>query len=85
MKELQCNRCGASDWDYFNGYRACKYCGTKYQITSEVRKPYESLIALDSDVQRLLQKCEQEPWNAKKYANLILDIDPTNTDVLKYV
>lgn len=40
-------------------------------------------IALDDDVVRLLAKCEAEPARARKYANLVLDIDPSNTQALK--
>ena len=40
-------------------------------------------ISLDSDIERLLQKCKTDPKNKKKYINLILDLDPDNTDVYK--
>ena len=30
-------------------------------------------------------KCKEDPVNAKKYANLVLDIDPHNVEALKYV
>ena len=40
-------------------------------------------ISLDSDIERLLQKCRTDPKNKKKYINLILDLDPDNTDVYK--
>lgn len=38
---------------------------------------------MDDDVARLLAKCEAEPARARKYANLALDIDPSNTQALK--
>ncbi len=85
MKELLCSRCGASDWKYSNGYRTCKYCGTVFSLTAEDRIQSESFINLNSDIQSLLKKCKLDPQNAKKYANLILDIDPTNQDALKYL
>lgn len=85
MKELLCSRCGAGDWDYSNGYRTCKYCGTLFRLTEEDIIQRESHIELNSDVERLLQKCRLEPRNAKKYANLVLDIDPTNREALKYL
>ena len=40
-------------------------------------------ISLNSDIERLLQKCKTDPKNKQKYINLILDIDPDNTDVYK--
>ena len=42
-------------------------------------------ISLDSDIERLLKKCKEDPKNARKYANLILDIDPDNTEAYKYL
>ena len=40
-------------------------------------------ISLNSDIERLLQKCKTDPKNKRKYINLILDIDPSNTDIYK--
>ena len=79
MKQIVCESCGASDFIEKAGFRICKYCGTQYQINSK------SAIFIDDDVQRLLQKCKDEPWSARRYANLILDIDPTNKEALKYL
>ena len=45
----------------------------------------QSSIALDDDVARLLEKCRTDPRNARKYANLVLDIDPHNREALKYL
>lgn len=84
MKELICSRCGAHEWIEKNGCRICAYCGTPYQLTYE-DMPNASGMQLDSDIDRLLQKCRKDPKNAKKYANLILDIDPGNTEALKYL
>ncbi len=44
-----------------------------------------SYIALDDDVQMLLIKCHNDPTQANKYANLILDIDPNNKEAIKYL
>lgn len=85
MKILQCQRCGASDFEERNGYRICKYCNTSYQMYAEDKVTKETNIGLDDDIQRLLKKCKEEPWNAKKYANLILDLDASNKEALKYL
>lgn len=98
MKALICTSCGASRWKEDGEYRICLHCGTKFQklledsvrhaapvIHAAVTRQVESVIALNDDVERLLQKCRNEPKNAKKYANLILDIDPTNKDALKFL
>lgn len=45
----------------------------------------ETVIALEDDIQRLLEKCKQEPWKARRYANLILDIDPGNKEAIQYL
>ena len=42
-------------------------------------------IGLDDDVAELLRKCRENPARARKYANLILDIDPDNPEALKYL
>ena len=85
MRSLICERCGANGMETENGYRICKYCGTVYQLTVEDILVKESVISVSSDVENLLMKCRLDPRNAKKYANLILDIDPNNKEVLKYL
>ena len=85
MKSITCEKCGANEWDDQNGYRICKYCGTAYQLTKEDITITKSNISISDDIMRLLQMCQLEPRNAKKYANLILDIDPNNVDALKYL
>ena len=98
MKALICSSCGATKWKEDNKYRTCLYCGTKFLKAADVEqrttdisskrrteKPGESVIALNDDVERLLQKCRTDTKNARKYANLILDIDPTNIEALQYL
>jgi hypothetical protein len=83
-----------------NDYMVCPYCDSRFAITKEDRSRglfgsshhatlshsgVDSSIALDDDVVRLLEKCRTEPWNARKYANLVLDIDPHNREALKYL
>ena len=98
MKALICSSCGASRWKEDGGYRICLHCGTKYEkvfaeqrteVASSIQtiaaSQVQSEIALNDDVARLLQKCKAEPMNAKKYANLILDIDPTNKEAQQYL
>ena len=98
MKALICSSCGASSWKEEGEYRVCLHCGTKYEkglrqqmktvgsvIQISTARQVQSEIALNDDVVRLLQKCKTEPKNARKYANLVLDIDPTNEEALKYL
>ena len=85
MSIISCPICGGKEFDELKGYRICQYCGTKHKIPKEELPKKQSNISLNSDVERLLERCKREPSNAKKYANLVLDIDPTNEDALKYL
>lgn len=85
MRFIQCQRCGSSEFDEKNGYRVCKYCNASYKLFTEDVAQKSTSIGINDDVQRLLDKCKKEPWNAKKYANLILDIDATNSEAKKYL
>ncbi|WP_165170570.1 hypothetical protein [Adlercreutzia sp. ZJ242] len=79
MNEAVCEKCGSSDFVAADGCRICVYCRTKYQI-EKVAKPPETTISIGDDVQELLAKCKADPINARRYANLILDIDPSNAE-----
>ena len=85
MKLIQCRQCGSGEFYRENGYMVCKFCNARYSIEKGDLGIKESVIALDSDIEALLKKCRQDPKNAKKYANLILDIDPDNNEALKYL
>ena len=95
-----CKNCGASGMKLVKGYWCCEYCESKFPATGEDQRTYarsagksslgkhgsvSSGIGLDDDVARLLGKCRTDPKNARKYANLILDIDPDNEEVWKYL
>ena len=84
MKRIYCEACGSNDLVTSNGYLICNYCGSKYQ-TKEETITKQSEISLDDDISRLLSKCKSDPKNARKYANLILDIDPLNIEAKKYL
>ena len=82
MDKIQCASCGADDFVIKDEYKVCTYCGTRFAVSSV---SVNSTISLNSDVDRLLRKCITDPRNAKKYANLILDIDPSNKEAIKYL
>lgn len=84
MKILICEKCGASDFYEQNGYRICAYCNSKYAIQAEDTIPKSTDITLDYDIKMLLQKCCDDPANARRYAGLVLDIDPSNKEAKKY-
>ena len=101
MEGLICKNCGANSLERKDGYWICPYCDSRFAISREgscigvsVRGNHQpalshnnvnSSIALEDDIQRLLKKCKTDPKNARKYASLILDIDPDNVEVYKYI
>lgn len=92
MRGLICTQCGATGLVQQNGQWICSYCGTRFSPNQNYWRPgnnptaaFQSQIAVNSDVQQLLQKCRQDPANARRYANLVLDIDPTNREAMQYL
>jgi hypothetical protein len=67
------------------GYLICQYCSTKYLITAEDTPQKKSNISLENDIKMLLQKCRDDPANARRYASLVLDMDPNNVEANKYL
>lgn len=78
-----CVNCGADSFIFKDGYKICKYCNTR--VKNNEPKVSASEISLQSDIDILLQKCKDDPARARKYAGLILDIDPTNREAKKYL
>ena len=99
MKKIICSCCGSSQFSFINGYRICNYCETRYSISLDEQrcenkaiieknlknKELSSGININNDVERLLNLCKKDKAHASKYANLILDIDPSNQEALKYI
>ena len=95
MKAFECKNCGATDLKFKVNRYICEYCGSTFlpdtsdgvfnADTSSKSSCVNSGISLSNDILDLLEKCKNDPINAKRYANLILDIDPDNTEALKYV
>lgn len=78
MRAMKCQNCGSGNLKKENGFWVCQYCGTRNYFTEDEMPAKESDINLGEDVRRLLQKWDRDPANAKKYAQLILQIDPHN-------
>ncbi len=85
MKQSRCPNCGANAFIYRDGAKYCEYCNSRFEITDDEKPKKKSVVSLLSDIDRLLEKCKADPSRAKKYAGLILDIDPTNKEALKYL
>jgi DNA-directed RNA polymerase subunit RPC12/RpoP len=85
MKLISCTRCGSKDLDYESGYVTCAYCQSRFVEQGDDRPKVPTVVGLGSDVQMLLDKCQSDPANRQRYASLILDIDPTNQDAMRYL
>ena len=85
MLQFTCENCGAHEFFEKDGYRICQYCNSKFLLSSVDVSLKGSIITLNDDVEMLLKKCRDNPQQAHRFANLILDIDPSNTEALKYL
>ncbi|MEQ7057820.1 TFIIB-type zinc finger domain-containing protein [Enterococcus avium] len=85
MKKIFCENCGSSDLSMNNGYLVCDYCHSKFVPERDEKPQFQTEITLDSDVNRLLGMIKTDPAHSRRYVNLILDIDPTNKEILKYL
>ena len=85
MKSLDCASCGSKEFVEEDGFLLCIYCHSKYVALDVLAPPSESVIGVASDIRALLQKCIEDPANSRRYASLILDIDPTNPVAIKYL
>lgn len=85
MKLLECTRCGSKELFEENGYVVCAYCQSRFAPRADDVPQRKTVIGLHSDIEVLLQKCNDDPANRRRYASLILDIDPTNDEAAKYL
>ncbi len=85
MKASECTKCKSNELYEDNGYLVCAYCRVKFVRSSGERPDIVSAIAIIDDVERLLSKCINDPLNKRRYANLILDIDPHNAVAKSYL
>lgn len=85
MNQKFCSNCGADAFIVKDGYKICKYCNSRYSLDEGDVPKTKTVVSLQSDIERLLQKCKEDPARASKYAGLILDIDPTNREARKYL
>ena len=85
MRIIKCANCGANELIEKDGYFICEYCCSKFAIEASDRPQNAMGVSISEDIKRLLAKCRTDRKNARKYANLILDIDPNNKDALQYL
>lgn len=82
---MKCSGCGSSDQFLENGYLICNYCRSKNRADPRDIPQKETIISINSDIEKLIEKCKSDPDNCRRYANLILDIDPTNQEAHHYL
>lgn len=85
MKLINCARCGSNDLAADSGYVVCGFCRSRWALQAEELPRVETVIDMNSDIQALLHKCVMDPSNRRRYAGLILDIDPTNQQAHQYL
>lgn len=85
MKIVSCTACGSKELVEENRVVICLYCLTKYLPEPDEVPATASVIGVGSDIQALLQKCREDPINRRRYASLVLDLDPTNTEAKTYL
>ena len=94
MIDFTCKKCGNPKLEKKNGMYYCPFCGSIFLPDIHEQKAMQmgskaancsTSIDLRGDIDILLEKCKTEPENARKYANRILDIDPTNIEAIIYL
>ena len=85
MKSVGCKSCGSQELYKDQGYFVCVYCQSRLMSEVEDYPQMMSIIDVHSDIQMLLKKCIEDSANRRRYASLILDIDPSNVEALKYL
>lgn len=85
MKLVECPSCGSKELSEENGNIVCVYCRSKYSPQAESFSPTATVIEIATDIQSLLQKCREDPMNRRRFANLVLDIDPSNQEAKQYL
>lgn len=85
MKIVECSACGSTELVEAGDLVVCVYCRSTFVPQADDSPPKETVIALHTDIALLLQKCRDDPRNRVRYAHLVLDLDPTNTEARRYL
>lgn len=85
MKLVKCTRCGSRELSKESDYLVCAYCQSRFVPQADDVLQSETVIDVHSDILALLKKCQDDPTNSRRYASLILDIDPTNRAAREYL
>jgi hypothetical protein len=82
---VECVKCGSNDLLKDGDFVVCAYCRARFVPQNGDFPASGAVIALHDDVEKLLSRCKAEPASRRRLANLILDIDPTNSEALQYL
>lgn len=85
MRLLECAHCGSKELIEKGGFLVCSYCKSRYVLEADDTSAKDTEIGLAADVKALLKKCKDDPANRRRYANLVLDIDPSNREARQYL
>lgn len=85
MRLVECSQCGSTELKAIDGILQCCYCQSRFMPSPQDLPVPDTTISLEHDIQTLLIKCQQDPVNRRRYAGLILDLDPTNADAHQYL
>ncbi len=85
MWQFTCENCGAKEYTLEKNNLICSYCHTRYKIQKGDPFSFGAKIDLVDDINMLVSKCIKEPHNAKRYANIILEMDPYNQFARRYI
>lgn len=86
MKVVDCRGCGSKELVREAGLLRCTYCQSTFVPESDdVPRTAAIGTGLAADIRALLDKCEQDPMNRRRYASLVLDLDPTNEEARRHL
>ena len=84
MFQFICPNCGSQEYIEEGKFIKCTYCDTRFKKQKKDGFSQDVTIDLADDVSRLLQLCKKDKKNRRRYANLILEMDPFNRMARRY-
>lgn len=85
MKVVECKACGSRELAEEGGIVVCTFCQSRYVPDADHATAATTVLGVASDIQALLEKCRQDPANSRRYASLVLDMDPSNAEARAYL
>ena len=85
MEHIACTRCGSNELAEEGAFLVCAYCRSRFSVPRYGERRPATTIDVNGDIRMLLQKCADDPANLRRYASLVLDLDPENGEALEYL